>query len=78
MTGISNRLKIMTPVNSYPFAQEFITDSQGKVRKVILDIADYQKLLEALEDEGLYRAMTEVRHETPLNFEEALAALEQP
>lgn len=68
----------MSPVDAYPFAQEFITDSQGKVRKVILDIADYQKLLEALEDEGLYQAMNEVRHETPLSRKDALAELEQP
>lgn len=65
-------------VDTYPFAQEFITDSQGRIQKVILDIADYQKLLEAIEDEGLYQAMTEVSHETPLSLEEALAELEQP
>jgi RelB Antitoxin alpha helical domain len=65
-------------VDQYPFAQEFITDAQGQVRKVILDISDYQKLLEALEDEGLYRAMQEVRHETPLSMDAALEALEQP
>ena len=66
------------PVENYPFAQEFITDSEGKIRKVILDIADYQNLLEAIEDEGLYRAMNEVCHETPLSLEDALAELEQP
>lgn len=37
---------------SYPFAQEFITDALGQVRKVILDIADYEKLIEALEAEA--------------------------
>jgi len=67
-----------TSIEQYPFAQEFITDSQGQVRKVILDIADYQRLLEALENEGLYRAMQDVRHETPLSFDAALQALEQP
>lgn len=55
----------MSSVDSYPFAQEFITDAQGQIRKVILDIADYQKLIEALEDEGLYQAINAVRHETP-------------
>ncbi|HEY9641630.1 MAG TPA: hypothetical protein V6C57_14170 [Coleofasciculaceae cyanobacterium] len=65
-------------VENYPFAQEFITDPQGKIRKVILDITDYQKLLEALEDEGLYRAMQEVSSETPLSLEAALLELEQP
>ncbi|NJO80995.1 MAG: hypothetical protein HC827_22510 [Cyanobacteria bacterium RM1_2_2] len=68
----------MSSVDAYPFAQEFITDSQGKIHKVILNIADYQKLLEAIEDEGLYRAMNEARHETPLSLEDALTELEQP
>jgi hypothetical protein len=68
----------MEAVESFPFAQEFITDSEGQIRKVILDIADYEKLIEVLEDEGLYRSMNEVRHEPPLNLEEALLALEQP
>ncbi len=56
----------------YPFAQEFITDAEGHIRKVVIDVADYQRLIEALEDEGLYRAMAEVRDETPLSLEEAL------
>lgn len=55
----------------YPFAQEFITDAEGQIRKVVIDIADYQRLLEMLEDEGLYRAMMEARQETPLSLEEA-------
>lgn len=67
----------MSPVDTDPFAQEFITDAQGNVRKVILDIADYQKLLTALEDEGLYWAMNEARHEIPLTIEEAIAELER-
>ncbi len=62
---------------SYPFAQEFITDASGQVRKVILDIADYEKLLEALEDEALFRAVSEVRSETPLSRIEALNELKQ-
>ncbi|MBD1825559.1 hypothetical protein H6F51_24125 [Cyanobacteria bacterium FACHB-DQ100] len=55
----------------YPFAQEFITDAEGQIRKVVIDIADYQKLLEVLEDEGLYRAMIEAQQEIPLSLEEA-------
>jgi RelB Antitoxin alpha helical domain len=66
------------PTSDYPFAQEFITDASGKIRKVIIDIADYQKLIDALEDEGLYRAMTETRGETPMSLTEALNELEQP
>jgi hypothetical protein len=63
--------------NDYPFAQEFITDASGQIRKVVIDLADYQKLLTALEDEGLYRAMAEVRDETPLKIDEALRELEE-
>lgn len=67
----------MQSLEQYPFAQEFITDAQGQVQKVILNIADYLKLLEALEDEGLYLAMQDVRHETPLSLDDARQALEQ-
>ncbi len=66
----------METANSYPFAQEFITDTEGQIQKVILDIADYRALIEALEDEGLYRLMAEVRHETSLDRESALQELE--
>ena len=64
--------------NDYPFAQEFITDASGQVRKVIIDIDDYQKLIDALEDEGLHRAMAEVRSETPMSLSAALDELNQP
>ena len=61
----------------YPFAQELITDVDGHIRKVVINVADYQRLIEALEDEGLYRAMAEVRHETPLSLEKALKEMEK-
>ncbi len=61
----------------YPFAQEFITDTQGHIKKVIINFKDYERLLEILEDEGLYRAMMEVKDEKPLSLEEALLELEQ-
>jgi hypothetical protein len=62
----------METATPYPFAQEFITDANGQIQKVILNMADYQALLEALEDEGLYRLMADVRHEIPLDREDAL------
>jgi len=68
----------METATSYPFAQEFITDANGEIQKVILNIADYRALLEALEDEGLYRLMAEVRDETPLGRARALRELKQP
>jgi|GEM_PF-348910 len=63
--------------NQYPFAQELITDTQGNIRKVIIDFQDYLRLLEAIEDEGLILAIKEVQQETPLNINEALAELER-
>lgn len=67
----------MTPSKTYPFAQEFITDADGQIQKVVLNLADYQALLEALEDEGLYRLMQQVRDEQPLDRESALQALDE-
>lgn len=59
----------------YPFAQELITDTKGRVFKVVIDVGDYRRILEALEDEGLHRAMLEVQDEVPLTREEALREL---
>lgn len=63
--------------DEYPFAKELITDIEGNIRKVVLDFSDYQRLLEAIEDEGLALAMMEVKDETPLNLNDALAELEK-
>jgi hypothetical protein len=64
-------------VKDYPFAQKLITDSQGQIVKVIINYQDYERIIEAIEDEGLYRAMTEVKEETPLTLEEALTELDK-
>ncbi|MCT7952067.1 hypothetical protein NG798_19905 [Ancylothrix sp. C2] len=63
--------------DNYPFAQELILDTDGHIRKVVIDFNDYQRLVEAIEDEGLVRAMMEVKDETPLNLEAALTELEK-
>lgn len=65
------------PTEQYPFAKEFITNASGELRKIILDFTDYQRLLEAIEDEGLYRAMMEVKDEPALDLDAALAELEK-
>ena len=64
-------------IKDYPFAQELITDNQGKIQQVVINFEDYQQMIEAYEDTGLYRAMIEVKYETPLNLEEALIELEK-
>jgi hypothetical protein len=73
MTNTNTQLKS----SQYPFAQELITDTQGNIRKVIIDFQDYLHLLEVIEDEGLILAIKEVEQETPLNINEALAELER-
>lgn len=60
----------------FPFVEEFITDNSGQVKKVILDFEQYQRLMEMIEDKGLYSAMLETIHETPLTSDEALQLLE--
>lgn len=61
---------------NYPFAQELILDTDGHIRKVVIDFNDYQRLVEAIEDEGLVRAMMEVKDETPLSLEQAFTQLD--
>jgi hypothetical protein len=64
-------------IKDYPFAQRLITDSQGHIVKEIINYQDYERIIEAIEDEGLYRAMRDVKEETPLSLEEALAELDK-
>ena len=64
-------------IKDYPFAQELITDNPGKIKQVVINFEDYQQMIEAYEDTGLYRAMIEVKDETPLSLEEALIELEK-
>jgi hypothetical protein len=62
----------------YPFVQELITDKQGQILKVVLKFEEYQRLLDAIEDQGLYQAMQAVKGEMPLSRKEALEELERP
>ncbi len=62
---------------TYPYVKELITDAKGRVTKVVMRLDDYRRLLEAVEDEALVRAMQEVEHEKPMSKEEALRALEE-
>jgi len=61
----------------YPFTQELIIDTEGNIRKVVIDFSQYQRLLEVIEDEGLYQAMMEVKEENPFSLDEALVELEK-
>ena len=62
----------------FPFASEFVTGSDGRVSKVILDLPTFERLVGELEDEALARVMEQeeqVRHEKPLSKTEALKQL---
>ncbi|MEM6597683.1 MAG: hypothetical protein AAF810_22820 [Cyanobacteria bacterium P01_D01_bin.36] len=67
---------IPTQAEDYPFVEELLTDRNGQVRKVILQLEDYRTLIEFVEDQGLYKAMQQVRDETPLSLDQALKALD--
>lgn len=77
INNITIQPKTTMNAEDYPFVKELITDTEGTIRKVVIDFSDYQRLVEAIEDEGLVRAMMEVKEETPLNLDEALAELEK-
>jgi RelB Antitoxin alpha helical domain len=64
-------------IKNYPFAKNLITDQEGNICQVILDLQDYEHILEILEDEGLYQAMLTTKEETPLSLETALEELER-
>lgn len=61
------------------FKENFIVDENGSRVGVVLDIADYQKLLEDLEELDAIRAYDEARAsgDEAIPFEEAVAEIEQ-
>ena len=72
-----NEEQLIMNIKDYPFAQDLITDNQGQIQQVIINFEDYQQIIETYEDTGLYRAMIDVKDETPLSLEEALIELEK-
>jgi hypothetical protein len=46
----------------------YLDRAAGQVDKVIINLSDYQKLVELLEDEGMYRAILEVKDEIPMSL----------
>ncbi len=65
----------MNTLGNYPFVKELVFDSLEKLDKVIINLSDYQKLIELLEDEAMYRAILEVRDEQSLSLVEAIQEL---
>ncbi|MEL7070712.1 MAG: hypothetical protein AAGN15_18915 [Cyanobacteria bacterium J06581_3] len=63
------------PAEDYPFVEEFLTDNSGQIQRVVLQIDDYRRLIAAIEDEGLYKAMQLGREEKRLDLSAALQAL---
>ena len=56
--------------DKYPFAQELITDTQGNIRKVVIDFNDYQHLLKALEVRGLTQTTAKTPPKSLISQEE--------
>jgi hypothetical protein len=61
----------------YPFVQELITDKKGKITKVVLDYEDYQRLLDAIEDKGLFFTMQSAQAAKLIRLNQALHELER-
>jgi hypothetical protein len=61
------------------FKENFIVDENGSRIGVVLDIADYRKLLEDLEELDAIRAYDEAKAsgDEAIPFEEAIAEIEQ-
>ena len=61
------------------FKENFIVDENGSRVGVVLDIADYRKLLEDLEELDAIRAYDEAKAsgDEAVPFEEAIAEIEQ-
>jgi hypothetical protein len=59
---------------------QFVTDGNGVRVAVVLDIEDYEKLLEELEDREAIREYeaAKVSGETPIPLDEAIARIERP
>jgi hypothetical protein len=56
--------------------ERYVVDDQGNRISVVLDIADYQKLLEELEDVRAYDA-AKASGDQPIPLEQAIAEIEQ-
>jgi hypothetical protein len=61
------------------FKENFIVDENGARVGVVLDIADYHKLLEDLEELDAIRAYDEAKasNDEAIPFEEAISEIEQ-
>ncbi len=59
--------------------ERFITDSEGNRLWVVLDVADYQKILEELEELEAIRAYdaAKMADDEAISLEQALAEIEQ-
>ncbi len=61
------------------FKERYIVDEQGNRVEVLLDIADYHKLLEELEELESIRAYDTAKssHDDVIPFEQAVSEIEQ-
>jgi hypothetical protein len=52
--------------------REYIVDSNNQKKAVILDINDFNRMEEIIEQQGLGKLMEEVEHEDALSLEKAM------
>ena len=53
-------------------AKEYITDESGAIKSVVIDFTTFKAIEEALLDQGLERAMLEVRNDEELTLSEVM------
>lgn len=58
---------------------QYILDREGKPAYVVLDAAEYERMVEELEERADIRAYDEAKAsgETPIDFEQAIAEIEK-
>lgn len=59
--------------------EQFILDREGKPAYVVLDAAEYERMIQELEELADIRAYDEAKaeNETPIPFEQAIAEIEK-
>jgi hypothetical protein len=63
-------------INTNKTKEQFIKNDEGKIEYVILPIAKYQEMMDAIEDYGLSKAMEEAETDAEFTREEAIKSLE--
>ena len=69
--GVSVKLSKLNILFSMELAKEYITNTDGTIKSVVVDYAVFQKIEEVLLDDGLAKAMEEIGDDEVLSLNEA-------